>query len=124
MIRRERAFASCYGVNLAGIEARGGSGPSQEAVADGAAAQKQIPGLGLDDGMRRNLTHTKLAQALRVNQGAVSKMEKRTDMYVSRLQSYLQAMGAEVQIKAIFPDGEVLIGQFEDLDHGRDDPAA
>ena len=51
-------------------------------------------------------------------------MEKRTDMYVSRLQSYLQAMGAEVQIKAIFPDGEVLIGQFEDLDHGRDDPAA
>ena len=72
----------------------------------------------------RNLTQTKLAQALRVNQGAVSKMEKRTDMYVSTLRSYLKAMGAELQIKAIFPDGEVVIEQFEDLDTGRSDPAA
>jgi transcriptional regulator with XRE-family HTH domain len=72
----------------------------------------------------RNLTQTRLAQALRVNQGAVSKMEKRTDMYVSTLRSYLKAMGAELQIKAIFPDGEVLIEQFEDLDKGRSDPAA
>jgi hypothetical protein len=33
-------------------------------------------------------------------------------------------MGAELQIKAVFSDGEVLIEQFEDLDEGRDDPAA
>lgn len=72
----------------------------------------------------RNLTQTSLAQTLKVNQGAVSKMEKRTDMYVSTLRSYLKAMGAELQIKAIFPDGEVLIDQFEDLDEGRSDPAA
>lgn len=72
----------------------------------------------------RNLTQTSLAQALHVNQGAVSKMEKRTDMYVSTLRGYLKAMGAELQIRAIFPDGEVLIEQFEDLDEGRNDPAA
>jgi len=72
----------------------------------------------------RNLTQTNLAQILNVNQGAVSKMEKRTDMYVSTLRSYLKAMGAELQIKAVFSDGEVLIEQFEDLDEGRDDPAA
>ncbi|HEX4067931.1 MAG TPA: XRE family transcriptional regulator [Acidobacteriaceae bacterium] len=72
----------------------------------------------------RNLTQTSLAQALKVNQGAVSKMEKRTDMYVSTLRSYLKAIGAELQIKAIFPDGEVLIEQFEDLDEGSKDPAA
>ncbi len=72
----------------------------------------------------RNLTQTSLAQILKVNQGAVSKMEKRTDMYVSTLRSYLKAMGAELQIKAVFPDGEVLIEQFEDLDQGRNDPAA
>jgi transcriptional regulator with XRE-family HTH domain len=72
----------------------------------------------------RNLTQTSLAQVLNVNQGAVSKMEKRTDMYLSTLRSYLKAMGAELQIKAIFPDGEVLIEQFKDLDKGRDDPAA
>lgn len=72
----------------------------------------------------RNLTQTSLAETLKVNQGAVSKMEKRTDMYVSTLRSYLKAMGAELQIKAIFHDGEVVIEQFEDLDEGRNDPAA
>lgn len=72
----------------------------------------------------RNLTQTNLAQVLKVNQGAVSKMEKRADMYVSTLRSYLRAMGAEMQIKAIFPDGEVLIEQFEDPAADRSDPAA
>jgi transcriptional regulator with XRE-family HTH domain len=72
----------------------------------------------------RNLTQTSLAQVLNVNQGAVSKLERRTDMYVSTLRSYLKAMGAELQIKAIFPDGEVIIEQFEDLASGRDDSAA
>ena len=72
----------------------------------------------------RNLTQTSLAQVLNVNQGAVSKLERRTDMYVSTLRSYLKAMGAELQIRAIFPDGEVLIEQFEDLAKERDGSAA
>lgn len=72
----------------------------------------------------RNLTQTNLAQVLKVNQGAVSKMERRADMYISTLRSYVKAMGAELQIRAVFPDGEVLIEQFEDLAEGRDDPAA
>lgn len=72
----------------------------------------------------RNLTQTSLAQVLNVNQGAVSKLERRTDMYVSTLRSYLKAMGAELQIKAIFPDGEVIIEQFEDLAKERDGSAA
>jgi hypothetical protein len=33
-------------------------------------------------------------------------------------------MGAELQIRAIFPDGEVVIEQFEDLAKDRDDPAS
>ena len=72
----------------------------------------------------RNLTQTSLAEILNVNQGAVSKLERRTDMYVSTLRSYLKAMGAELQIKAIFPDGEVVIEQFEDLAADRDGSAA
>jgi transcriptional regulator with XRE-family HTH domain len=63
----------------------------------------------------RNLTQESLAKALRVNQGAVSKLEQRTDVYVSTLRSYLKAMGADLQVKAIFPDGEVLIDQFEEI---------
>lgn len=88
-------------------------------------AQDEIRRLSLDQLREaRNLTQTKLARALKVNQGAVSKMEKRADMYVSTLRGYLRAMGAELEIRAIFPDGEVLIEQFEDLDRGRGDPAA
>jgi len=42
-------------------------------------------------------------------------MEKRTDMYVSTLRNFIQAMGGRLQVKAIFPEGEVEIDQFEKL---------
>jgi DNA-binding XRE family transcriptional regulator len=60
----------------------------------------------------RSLTQTSLARMMGVNQGSVSKMEKRTDIYVSTLRSYLEAMGGQLQIKAVFPEGEVEIEQF------------
>jgi transcriptional regulator with XRE-family HTH domain len=63
----------------------------------------------------RNLTQVSLAKVLQVNQGAVSRMEKRTDMYVSTLRNFIQAMGGQLQVKAVFPEGEVQIDQFENL---------
>jgi hypothetical protein len=39
-----------------------------------------------------------------------------TDMYVSTLRSYIEAMGGELEIVARFPDGNVKIKQFTDLD--------
>ena len=63
----------------------------------------------------RSLTQVNLAKVLNINQGAVSKMEKRTDMYVSTLRNFIQAMGGRLQVKAIFPEGEVEIDQFENL---------
>jgi len=57
----------------------------------------------------RQLTQTNLAQVLGVNQSAVSKLEKRTDMYLSTLRSYIQAMGGQLEIKAVFPEGSVRI---------------
>ena len=62
----------------------------------------------------RKLTQANLASLLGVNQGSVSKMEKRTDMYISTLRSFIQAMGGELQIRAVFPEGEVAIEQFKD----------
>ena len=64
----------------------------------------------------RNLTQENLARTLNIKQSAVSRMEQRTDMYVSTLRSYLKAMGAELQVKAVFPDGEVEIEQFEEIE--------
>jgi hypothetical protein len=63
----------------------------------------------------RSLTQVNLAKVLNVNQGAVSRTEKRTDMYVSTLRNFIQAMGGQLQVKAVFPEGEVEIDQFEAL---------
>jgi transcriptional regulator with XRE-family HTH domain len=60
----------------------------------------------------RKLTQTQLARMLQVDQGSVSKMERRTDMYISTLRSYIEAMGGALHIRAVFPDGEVPIQQF------------
>lgn len=63
----------------------------------------------------RQLTQVNLAQALHINQGAVSMMEKRADMYVSTLRNYIEAMGGELKITAEFPEGSVQIEQFENV---------
>jgi hypothetical protein len=36
-------------------------------------------------------------------------------MYVSTLRSFVQAMGGELEIKAVFPEGSVQIEQFSAL---------
>jgi transcriptional regulator with XRE-family HTH domain len=69
----------------------------------------------------RNLTQVSLAKVLNVNQGAVSRMEKRTDMYVSTLRNFIKAMGGQLQVKAVFPEGEVQIEQFKSLAEPRED---
>ena len=61
----------------------------------------------------RNLTQEHLARLLRVNQSAISKMERRADVYVSTLQTVIQAMGGKLKITASFPEGEVEINQFQ-----------
>ncbi len=62
----------------------------------------------------RLLTQNRLAELLQVNQGAISKMEKRSDMYLSTLRSYVEAMGGHLEIRAVFPNGEVLLEHLND----------
>src|SRR5208283_1085832 len=59
----------------------------------------------------RHLSQVQLANVLHVQQGAISKLERRTDMYVSKLRSFIKAMGGDLKIIAQFPDGEVQINQ-------------
>lgn len=63
----------------------------------------------------RQMTQAKLAQSLGVNQGEVSKIEHRTDLYLSTLSEYVEALGGRLEIRAVFPDREVRITQFEEL---------
>lgn len=62
----------------------------------------------------RALSQVKLAETLHVNQAAVSKIEHRTDMYISTLRAYIRAMGGDLEIVAKFPDGEVKIANFSE----------
>jgi transcriptional regulator with XRE-family HTH domain len=60
----------------------------------------------------RSLTQEQLARALGINQAAISKLERRADMYLSTLKSYINAMGGELRLIAAFPDGCVSIDQL------------
>jgi hypothetical protein len=62
----------------------------------------------------REFTQAELSQVLKVDQGSISKLERRTDMYIGTLRRYIEAMGGSLQIRAVFPDGEVQIKQFQD----------
>jgi len=80
------------------------------------AAQQMIADMALEElRTARNITQTHLASLLQITQASVSKMEKRTDMYVSTLRSFVQAMGGELEIRAVFPEGTVRIDQFAKL---------
>jgi len=61
----------------------------------------------------RHMTQSTLANALEMDQSEISRIEHRTDVYVSTLASYIEAMGGELEIRAVFPDsGAVRIKQF------------
>ena len=64
----------------------------------------------------RAMTQKALSEALNVNQPAIAKIERRADMYVSNLRSYVEAMGGELKIIASFPEGDVAIKKLEELD--------
>jgi transcriptional regulator with XRE-family HTH domain len=62
----------------------------------------------------RKMSQVKLAVKLKINQSGVSKLEKQADMYVSTLRHLIKALGGDLKITAVFPDGEVGINQFKD----------
>ena len=64
----------------------------------------------------RALSQQELAEVLGLNQATVSKLERRTDMYLSSLRRFVEAMGGKLEISASFPDGKVRIQLLEDLE--------
>ena len=49
-------------------------------------------------------TQERIAEALGIGQEGVSRLEKRTDLLISTLRSYIEAMGGSLSIIAKFPD--------------------
>lgn len=81
-----------------------------------AKAKQMIEEMALDElRLARDLTQEHLARILHVKQSAISKLERRTDMYVSTLQDFVKAIGGTLEIRAVFPEGDVRINQFRKI---------
>lgn len=57
----------------------------------------------------RRLSQAELANRLSINQGACSRMERRSDMLIGTLRNVVTAMGGELYLVAKFPDETVYI---------------
>lgn len=60
----------------------------------------------------RNLSQDEVAASLAVGQPAIAKLEKRTDIHVSSLRRYIEALGGTLEITAHFPNADVVIGNL------------
>ena len=82
----------------------------QRRARNAAATREMLAEMALHElRQARERSQEELARALKVGQPAVAKLERRTDMYVSNLRRYIEALGGTLEITARFPDASVVI---------------
>lgn len=65
----------------------------------------------------KKLTQAQLADILSIRQATVSNMEKRSDLLLSTLRSYVEAMGGKLSLTVEFPDlGTVVLNGLGDTE--------
>lgn len=128
-----------FGPNEAEVEWRPGSGLGVSVNSDGLYGEKSDESYGswekaferikelIDRGRQteppaevflkglrqsQKVTQAQLARLLRVKQASISKIENRADMHISTLRNIVSKLGADLEIRAVFPDGVVRIVQF------------
>jgi hypothetical protein len=52
----------------------------------------------------RKLTKARLSKKLKIGQEGVSRIEKRTDLYLSTLRNYVEGVGGKLSLVVEFPD--------------------
>lgn len=64
------------------------------------------------------LTQANLSSKLHMKQEAISRLERRSDLLLSTLAAYIEAMGGKLSIIAKFPHRPpVKVAGFEDIEH-------
>jgi transcriptional regulator with XRE-family HTH domain len=57
----------------------------------------------------RKLTQARLSKKLKIGQEGVSRIEKRTDLYLSTLRSYVEGVGGKLSLIVEFPDRQPVV---------------
>lgn len=85
--------------------------------AEVAAILDELP---LDELRRaRELSQVDLAELLGTKQSSISKLEQQTDMYLSTLKRYVEAMGGELVIAARFPAAAIRSDRLDEVGGNR-----
>jgi transcriptional regulator with XRE-family HTH domain len=62
-------------------------------------------------------SQAKIARTLKISQPAVSKIEKQTDMYLSTLRGYVEAIGGELDVIVRLPNRRPMrVRSLEEID--------
>jgi transcriptional regulator with XRE-family HTH domain len=57
----------------------------------------------------RGLTQVDVARVMQTSQASVSKLERREDLYLSTLRGFVEALGGQLELSAVFPEGRIAI---------------
>jgi transcriptional regulator with XRE-family HTH domain len=61
----------------------------------------------------RKITQARLSKKLKIGQEGVSRIEKRTDLYLSTLRNYVEGLGGKLSLIVEFPDrAPVVLSDF------------
>ena len=82
-----------------------------DAIKEGMAAAERLAELRAAAGF----TQVQLADRLGVSQGNIAQLEGRSDLFLSTLRGYVEALGGELQVSAVFPDQtyDVVLGSSD-----------
>lgn len=55
----------------------------------------------------RHITQRTIAAIMGIDQGEVSRIEKRSELKLGTLRSYVSALGGHIEVRAVFPDRNI-----------------
>ena len=94
-------------------------------IRKGRASEQSEPFKTLSDLRRESgLNQQELADELGVSQASISKIEHQEDPQVSTMMRYLDALGANLELRAVFPDRSAKLYFLADEEVTANDPVA